>query len=175
GSFALDDDGNPDNGLTNWADFLNKDAGTYAETVSVPTGWTVSAIQCSDPDGGTTTNAAAGTLSIDLDPTETVSCAVTVTQAISTTRSTSISTRFPTTRSTWRSTSARSSSSRSTTTPTEPTRTAWNTTTWTWGRGRSSLTSPAAGGSRTSSARTPTTARPSTRPTRRRRSTSTRA
>ena len=82
GSFALDDDGNPDNGLTNWADFLSKDAGTYAETVSVPTGWTVSAIQCTDPDGGTTTNAAAGTLSIDLDPTETVSCAVTVTQAV---------------------------------------------------------------------------------------------
>ena len=82
GSFALDDDGNPDNGLTNWADFLSRDAGTYAETVSVPTGWTVSAIQCTDPDGGTTTNAAAGTLSIDLDPTETVSCAVTVTQAV---------------------------------------------------------------------------------------------
>ena len=82
GSFALDDDGNPDNGLTNWADFLSLDAGTYAETVSVPTGWTVSAIQCTDPDGGTTTNAAAGTLSIDLDPTETVSCAVTVTQAV---------------------------------------------------------------------------------------------
>jgi hypothetical protein len=82
GSFALDDDGNPDNGLTNWADFLSRDAGTYAETVSVPTGWTVSALQCTDPDGGTTTNAADGTLSIDLDPTETVSCAVTVTQAV---------------------------------------------------------------------------------------------
>jgi hypothetical protein len=82
GSFALDDDGNPDNGLTYWADFLNIDGGTYAENVSVPTGWTVSTLQCTDPDGGTTTNAAAGTLSIDLDPTETVSCAGTVSQAV---------------------------------------------------------------------------------------------
>jgi hypothetical protein len=82
GAFTLDDDGNPDNGLTYWADFLNVDGGTYAENVSVPTGWTVSTFQCTDPDGGTTTSAATGTISIDLDPTETVSCAVTVTQAI---------------------------------------------------------------------------------------------
>jgi hypothetical protein len=82
GSFALDDDGNPDNGLTYWADFLNMNAGAYAEILSVPTGWTVSALTCTDPDGGTTTNAATGALSIDLDPIETVSCAITVTQAI---------------------------------------------------------------------------------------------
>jgi len=82
GAFTLDDDGNPDNGLTNWKDLLGQDGGSYTEKVTVPAGWTVSTLQCIDPDGGTTTNAATGTLSIDLDPTETVSCAITVTQAI---------------------------------------------------------------------------------------------
>jgi hypothetical protein len=78
GSFTLDDDGNPDNGVTYWADFLNVDGGTYAQNVSVPTGFIISSLTCSDPDGGTTTNNATGSLSIDLDSTESIACSVRV-------------------------------------------------------------------------------------------------
>jgi hypothetical protein len=78
GSFTLDDDGNPDNGLTYWAELNSVDGGAYTENVSVPTGFVIASLACSDPDSGTTTNAGTGTFSIDLDPTESIACSVRV-------------------------------------------------------------------------------------------------
>ena len=74
GSFALDDDGNPDNGLTNATQFTAIDAGTYVETVSVPSGWLLTDLYCIDADDGTTSDLATGTLTIDLDAGQSIDC-----------------------------------------------------------------------------------------------------
>jgi Ca2+-binding RTX toxin-like protein len=82
GAFTLDDDGDPDNTYTYWKELSNVDAGAYTETVTVPAPYQISNLACSDPDSGTTTNKTTGAISLDLDPTESIACAVTVTQAV---------------------------------------------------------------------------------------------
>ena len=82
GSFALDDDGDPDNALTYWKELANVTAAAYTETVTVPSAFRISNLVCSDPDSGTTTNNTTGTISLDLDPTESIACAVRVEPAI---------------------------------------------------------------------------------------------
>jgi Ca2+-binding RTX toxin-like protein len=82
GSFTLDDDGNPDDTYTNWKELANVDAGSYTETVSVPAPFQVSNVVCDDPGTTTSTNNGTGTVNLDLDPTESITCNVTVTQAV---------------------------------------------------------------------------------------------
>ncbi len=43
-------------------------------TEEVPAGWLLSAIECDDPDGGTTVDLAAGEVAIDLDLGEAITC-----------------------------------------------------------------------------------------------------
>ena len=52
-------------------------AGTYPITELVPDGWELTDLACTDPDGGTTTDTAAGTATVDLDEAETVECTFT--------------------------------------------------------------------------------------------------
>lgn len=42
-----------------------------------PTGWALTGLDCTDPDGGTTVDAATRTATIDLDPGETITCTFT--------------------------------------------------------------------------------------------------
>jgi hypothetical protein len=48
--------------------------GTYAVSESLPGGWQLTGLTCSDPDGGTTVDLAAGTASLDVDAGETITC-----------------------------------------------------------------------------------------------------
>ncbi len=48
--------------------------GTYDVTETLPAGWDLSDITCNDPDGGTIIDLGAGTVAIDLDAGEQVSC-----------------------------------------------------------------------------------------------------
>jgi hypothetical protein len=80
GSFLLDDDA--DGTLSNVQSFNNLDPGTYTCTENgPPTGWTLTALVCVDPDGGTTTNLGTRTATIDVDPGETITCTFTDTGA----------------------------------------------------------------------------------------------
>ena len=48
--------------------------GAYTVAEALPAGWELTQISCTDPDGGTGVDVAAGTATIDLDPGEQISC-----------------------------------------------------------------------------------------------------
>ncbi len=74
GNFSLDDD--TDLTLSNSrASF--RIPGIYKVTETVPSGWVLTNIACVDPDGGTTTNLAAATATIDVDAGEMITCTFT--------------------------------------------------------------------------------------------------
>jgi hypothetical protein len=71
GAFSLTDDGT----AANTADFLARDPGSYDVTETVPAGWSLGSIVCDgDTDGGSTIDLAGGTVTIDLDPGESIAC-----------------------------------------------------------------------------------------------------
>jgi Ca2+-binding RTX toxin-like protein len=79
GSFILDDDGDPNNTYPNWKELSNVAAGSYTETVTVPSPFRVSNIVCDSPDAvPTTNNSTTGTIAIDLHPAASITCNVTV-------------------------------------------------------------------------------------------------
>ena len=67
--FSLTDGGSNDSGylLPN----------TYTVVENIVAAWELTGLSCADPDGGSSTNLASATASIDLDPGETVSCTFT--------------------------------------------------------------------------------------------------
>ena len=71
-SFKLDDDANPT--LSNTRVFHNVAAGAYTVAEAAVPGFELSALTCTDPDNGTTTNLATGTAVIDVDAGETITC-----------------------------------------------------------------------------------------------------
>ncbi|MCD4748589.1 MAG: carboxypeptidase regulatory-like domain-containing protein, partial [Thermoanaerobaculales bacterium] len=73
GTFSLIDYGGSNNSVT----FSNKPAGAYSVTESATGGWSLSGLQCTDPDGGTVTNQSTRTATIDLDPGENIVCTYT--------------------------------------------------------------------------------------------------
>ncbi len=72
GNFTQDDDA--DATLSNTRTFTALTAGTYAVTEGVVAGWTLASITCNDADGGTTTDVAARTATIDVDPGQNITC-----------------------------------------------------------------------------------------------------
>jgi len=54
--------------------------GSYDVAEVIPAGWQLTGLVCSDPNGNTVVDAAAGTAQINLDPGESVSCTYTNTQ-----------------------------------------------------------------------------------------------
>ena len=81
GAFTLDDDGNPDNTYTYWKELANVDAGSYTETVSVPSPFQISHIACNDPHAVPTTNdTSTASIAIDLHALDSITCNVTVVQ-----------------------------------------------------------------------------------------------
>jgi len=81
GSFTLDDDGDPDNTYTYWKELSNVAAGSYTETVSVPSPFRISNIVC-DSTGAvpTANNTSTGSIAIDLHAGDSITCNVTVVQ-----------------------------------------------------------------------------------------------
>ncbi len=77
GSFTLYDDGVGPNSTT-FTDLL---PGSYNITENVTTGWNLTDITCTDPDGQTVVSIATATASIDLDSGESITCTFTNTQA----------------------------------------------------------------------------------------------
>ncbi|MDO8614304.1 MAG: hypothetical protein Q7T33_01030 [Dehalococcoidia bacterium] len=76
GSFNLDDDA--DGTLSNTKMFNTVTPGTYTCTENgPPTFWSLSALVCSDPDSGSSTNLGTRTATIDVDPGETITCTYT--------------------------------------------------------------------------------------------------
>ena len=75
GSFTLNDDGGDADAM--WPDMTVEGLlpGTYALTEHVPAGLTLKSVSCNDPDSGTTT--ASATVSLDVDPGETIECTFT--------------------------------------------------------------------------------------------------
>ena len=75
----LDDDGDSGLNFPNSYEFV-RPAGSYSAVQDgVPLGWELTGLSCSDPDGGSSTNLATRTASIDLDAGETISCTYTET------------------------------------------------------------------------------------------------
>ena len=70
GSFDLKDDGVGSNSRT----FNHVQPGEYDVEETVPSGWSLTAISCVDPDGGSSTNVAGARATIDLDANEAVIC-----------------------------------------------------------------------------------------------------
>ena len=78
GDFCLDDDA--DGTLSN-THIASVSAGTYnVNELGPTTGFDLTSLSCTDPDGGTTTNLVTATASIDLDPSESITCTFTNTQ-----------------------------------------------------------------------------------------------
>ncbi len=74
--FLLDDDAEPTLGSSQT--FADQNAGSYTfRQDALPAGWELSALTCTDPDGGSSTNLATATAQIDLDAGETVTCTFT--------------------------------------------------------------------------------------------------
>jgi hypothetical protein len=71
-AFALDDDADPT--LPSSRIFFNLSPGLYSLNEAVVGAWSHMDIVCDDPDGGTTADALAGTLDIDLDFAEAITC-----------------------------------------------------------------------------------------------------
>jgi Tol biopolymer transport system component len=81
--FALDDDGGSDSTLVNSREFQELNAGSWSFSPYIPSlAWTLTGLTCTDPDGGSSTNAETGLATIDLDPGESVTCRYTYTDAI---------------------------------------------------------------------------------------------
>lgn len=81
-AFNLDDDG--DGTLPNSRTFTNLLSGTYAVTEgTLPAGWTLTDLNCTDPNGGTSTNISSATANIQLSEGETVTCTYVNTRALS--------------------------------------------------------------------------------------------
>jgi hypothetical protein len=78
GSLTLDDDGDANDGTPSHREVTNIAPGTYGASVGIPSGWQLIDLTCTDPDGGTTVDKAARTLTIDVDADETIACAVRV-------------------------------------------------------------------------------------------------
>jgi Ca2+-binding RTX toxin-like protein len=76
GGFSLDDDG--DATLSNSTTFSHVAPGTKVVTATVPTGYVLSDLTCTDPDGGTTVTKATVTMTIDVDAAEAVNCVLTI-------------------------------------------------------------------------------------------------
>jgi Ca2+-binding RTX toxin-like protein len=79
GSFALDDDS--DVTLSNSVSFQDVAPGSRTVTAVLPTGWLFSDFGCSDPDGGTSSDPAARTLTIDVDAGEAIDCLIRIVPA----------------------------------------------------------------------------------------------
>ena len=75
--FSLDDDPS-DGALSNAFDRYDMDLGPWTVQATIPTGWQVRSITCSDPDNGSTTSAANARAVIDLDDDEDVTCTFTI-------------------------------------------------------------------------------------------------
>jgi len=75
--FSLDDDPS-DGALSNQFDRYDMDLGPWDVQATIPTGWQVKTIACSDPDNGSTTSAANARAVIDLDDGEDVTCTFTI-------------------------------------------------------------------------------------------------
>jgi Ca2+-binding RTX toxin-like protein len=75
-TFTLDDDA--DGTLTNGKEFNDMDLGAWALVATLPSGWRIKDIACTDPDGGSTLDKAAASATLDLDNGETVSCTFTI-------------------------------------------------------------------------------------------------
>jgi len=75
-AFSLDDDG--DGTLSNAKEYNDMDLGPWPVVATVPSGWQIKDIACTDPDGGTTIDNAAATATVDLDDGETVNCTFTL-------------------------------------------------------------------------------------------------
>ena len=71
-TFSLDDDS--DGTLSNGKEFNDMEVGPWPTVATLPTGWRIKDIVCSDPDSGTTVDNAAATAAIDLDDGETINC-----------------------------------------------------------------------------------------------------
>ena len=80
-SFSLDDDA--DGTLSNTQTFTNLVPGSYTVTEGAVSGFNLTGIVCTDPSGGTTTDTATRTASINLAAGETVTCTYTNTKLAS--------------------------------------------------------------------------------------------
>jgi fimbrial isopeptide formation D2 family protein len=78
GAFNLDDDGNNGNTLSNTKTVTGLEPGSYAVTEAAAAGWDLTALSCND--GGTTTDLATRTATIDLDAGEDITCTYTNTK-----------------------------------------------------------------------------------------------
>lgn len=72
GAFSLDDDG--DAALGTQTAFPLSFPGSYAVTEAVTSGWMLTAVSCSDPDGGSTTSLVDRRATVDVDARETITC-----------------------------------------------------------------------------------------------------
>jgi len=56
------------------ASFANFSPGAYSVTETIPSGWTLTDLACTDPDGGTSWDVTTGIVQLDVDAGETVNC-----------------------------------------------------------------------------------------------------
>lgn len=77
-AFSLDDDA--DATLSNTRTFTGLAAGSYSVTETALTGWGLTGLTCTDPDGGTSVNVATRVATIDMDASEDITCTYTNTQ-----------------------------------------------------------------------------------------------
>ncbi len=76
GGFSLDDDA--DGTLPNSRTFTKLVPGSYSLSEgALPSGWTLSSLVCTDPDGGSSVNLGTRTATIDIDPGESITCTYT--------------------------------------------------------------------------------------------------
>ena len=73
-NFTLDDDGGTDATHSNVFTAEGVDPASYTVTETVPSGWDLTDLACTDPSGGTTVDVGTATATIDLAEGETVSC-----------------------------------------------------------------------------------------------------
>lgn len=75
-AFTLDDDA--DGALSNGQEYNDMEIESWPVTASVPAGWRIKDIACTDPDGGSTVDKTAARAIVDLDDGETVNCTFTI-------------------------------------------------------------------------------------------------
>jgi TolB protein len=79
GFYTLDDDADPL--LASFDERPDQSVGSYQISTNFPpSGWDLTAVNCTDPDGGSSVNLATGLASIDLDGGELVTCRYTYTK-----------------------------------------------------------------------------------------------
>ena len=78
GGFTLDDDAGAPGESATWGSSRLidvDDAGDYSVSGQAPvSGWTLAALTCDDPDGGTLIDTVAGAATVDIDPGEQIVC-----------------------------------------------------------------------------------------------------